>query len=159
MDSLHEANSESVPKDAEYGDKGSREFRVSVVGRASAFQVVEKITWNDGTWSDTQGTEQTLTIYGSDVSGILRFMRRPRDPENPEFFLVVLGYDTDKWCDLKVDLQARGTCACILRQYYDAGTPEYSIKQRHQKTATAWLQSGTKITVTIKDYVLVVASM
>jgi hypothetical protein len=152
MDSLHEANSESVPKD---GDNGSREIRVSVVGGASAFEVVEKATCGDGTWSDTQGTEQTLTINGSDVSGMLRFMRRPRDQENPECFSVVLGYDTDKWCDLKVDLPATDTGALILQRYYDASTHEYSIKQRHQTTVTGWSHSRTKITVTITDEVIV----
>ncbi|KAH8934597.1 hypothetical protein BDL97_18G092700 [Sphagnum fallax] len=159
MDSLHEANSESVPKDVECGDNAnSRQIRVSVDTSASAFEVVEKTNWNEGSWSDTKGTQHTLSLNGSDVSGILRFMRRANGSEDPEFFLVAFGKDNAyAWCDLKVDLGPTRTGAYYHHKYYDASTPEYSIKQDHNTTATQWFNSGTKITVTIKDDVLVVA--
>lgn len=147
MASLHEAKSEYVPEDVESAaaHDSSRDIRVSVATNASAFEVVEKTTWNEGTWSDT-----TLIVDGSDVSGILRFMGPPpRGSKNSEFFLVAVGYDTAAWCDLKVNLRATETGALIHRRYYDETADEYKIKQQHPTTATGTLNSGTKITVTV----------
>ncbi|KAH9534146.1 hypothetical protein CY35_18G091100 [Sphagnum magellanicum] len=106
MDSLHEANSEYVSKDEESGDDtSSRNLRVNVDTGDSTFEVVEKTNWNEGTWSDTKSTRYTLTVNGSDVAGILRFMGPPPNgSKDSEFFLVAVGNDTAPWCDLKVNL-------------------------------------------------------
>jgi hypothetical protein len=162
MDSLHEANSESVPKDVEYGaNANSRQISVSVDASAAAFEVVEKTNWNQGTWGDTTGTKHTLTMKGHEVSGILRFMGPANGSEDPEIFSVALGKDgAQAWLDLKVDLGAKQTAASFHGDYYDIRTPEYAIRQQHNTTATRCFEaSGTTITVTIKDDALVVAGM
>jgi hypothetical protein len=129
MDSLHEANSEYVSKDEESGDDtSSRNLRVNVDTGDSTFEVVEKTNWNEGTWSDTKSTRYTLTVNGSDVAGILRFMGPPPNgSKDSEFFLVAVGNDTA----VKAD--------------------EDAAKQDHQTTATGLLNSGTTITVTINE--------
>jgi hypothetical protein len=155
MDSLHEADSEFVPNDVEYGRDASRDLRVSFGLGRLVFKVVEEITQNEGTWSYAKDAH-TLTVDGPDISGILRFMGRLKGSKNPVFFLVVLGNDTDTWCDLHVNLQATDSGAPILQRYYDSGTSEHSIKQHHQKTVTRQSTTGAKITVTVSDQVLVV---
>jgi hypothetical protein len=153
MDSLHEANSEYVSKDEESGDDtSSRNLRVNVDTGDSTFEVVEKTNWNEGTWSDTKSTRYTLTVNGSDVAGILRFMGPPPNgSKDSEFFLVAVGNDTAPWCDLKVNLGPADTGALFQPKYYDVKADEDAAKQDHQTTATGQLNSGTTITVTINE--------
>jgi hypothetical protein len=140
MDSLPGGKSPSVLRVSERGD-----ISVSVDG-ASAFRVVEKTTWNQGTWTDTTGMKHTLSTNGSDVSGTLRFVRRSTDSE---FFLVAFGRcDGQTWCDLMVELEATDTGALIHQRYYDPTTPEYGIKGAYQNVVSKTSpQSDTVITV------------
>ncbi|KAH9534143.1 hypothetical protein CY35_18G090800 [Sphagnum magellanicum] len=153
MDSLHKAYSRYVCKDGESGDDASsRNLRVNVDTGGSTFQLVEKTNWNEGTWSDTESTRYTLIVNGPDVSGTLRFMGpRPNGAEDPEFFLVAVGYDTAPWCDLKVNVGAAETGAFFQPKYYDVEADEHAPKQDHQTTVTGRLNSGTTITVTLHE--------
>ncbi|KAH8934578.1 hypothetical protein BDL97_18G090300 [Sphagnum fallax] len=130
------------------GIPGTPSIRVTVVqsGLAPDFSIVEKTTWIDGTWSEQDATRHTLTMTGTDVSGILRFMS---EGSKPEFFLVALGVDSVRpysWCDLIVG-NAELTGALIHQNYYKAGTPQNRRKNEHHETVSGVLPSGTAINV------------
>jgi hypothetical protein len=186
MASLHEADSEYVPKDKGSVDDPSRNIRVIVDNTNDSqqlqpfhrFEVVEDTNWNEAIWRDTNWNEAiwrdtnwneatwrdtkvryTLIVLGEDVSGTLRFMGPPpAGSDIPEFFLVALGIDTDTWCDLKVDLALKETGAFFQPKYFHSGTPEFKVKQDHQKTVTkTFTASGIIVTVTITNNLLVVS--
>ncbi|KAH9534147.1 hypothetical protein CY35_18G102500 [Sphagnum magellanicum] len=161
MASLHEADSEYVHEDERSDHNASRNIRVSVddTNATSTFKVVEETNWNEATWREIEGPPYTLIVNGSDVSGTLRFKGPvPAGSEYPEFFLVALGIDTDTWCDLKVDLALKETGAFFQPKYFHSGTPEFKVKQDHQKTVTkTFTASGIIVTVTITNNLLVVS--
>jgi hypothetical protein len=161
MASLHEADSEYVQEDTMTDGSASRNIRVSVndTNATSTFKVVEETNWNEATWREIEGPPYTLIVDGSDVSGTLRFKGPvPAGEKYPEFFLVALGIDTDSWCDLKVDLAPKETGAFFQPKYFEGGTPEFEVKQNHQKTVTKkFTISEIIVTVTITKNLLVVS--
>jgi hypothetical protein len=139
------------------GKKGlpaHRTIKVTVVqsGIAPPFSIVEKTTWKEATWSNTDDSNHTLDLKGDDASGMLRFMS-PADlsaNRDPEFFWVALGIDeasNGRWCDLKVDADAKETCASIHRNYDEKGLDEYKTRNKHKKGESITSTQNTVITV------------
>jgi hypothetical protein len=128
------------------GIPGTPTIRVTVVqsGRAPKFNIVERTTWKGGAWNEHDSTRHNLTMTGTDVSGILRFKS---EGAQPEFFLVALGVDSDRWCDLKVDLKSDDVAVLIHQLYYTLGTEEFKTKMRHLGKVHKTTKKGTDITV------------
>jgi hypothetical protein len=130
-------------------------INVTVVqsGNADYFSIVEETTWNQGTWSKADDSNRTLTMKGTDVSGMLRFKSSVPSDQHEEFFLVALGVDgsgPEKWCDLKVDLKDTDTGALIHQKYYNIDNDECSKKDDHK--ASVSLTSAKKTDITVQYY-------
>jgi hypothetical protein len=123
---------------------------VAQSGNADHFSIVEESILNQGIWSRTDDSNFTLTITGTDVSGVLRF-KGSGDFEHT-FILVVVGID-DKvpWLDLKVTTEPRETGASILQGYYDSNNQESVTKSHHKTSESIPLAPSHNVTVKYYD--------
>jgi hypothetical protein len=119
---------------------------VAQSGNADHFSIVEESILNQGIWSRTDDSNFTLTITGTDVSGVLRF-KGSGDFEHT-FILVVVGIDHSvPWLDLKVTTNASETGASILQGYYNSNNQESVTKSDHKTSASIPFAPSHNVTV------------
>jgi len=108
---------------------------VAQSGNADYFSIVEQTILNEGIWSRTHHSNFTLTITGTDVSGILRF--KGSGVSEGTFILVVVGIDhSAPWLDLRVTTNPSETGALIHESYYNTNAEENAAKSEHKTRAS-----------------------
>ncbi|KAH9532621.1 hypothetical protein CY35_18G008200 [Sphagnum magellanicum] len=134
------------------GPSPARTINVTVAqsGNADHFSIVEETTLNQGIWSRTDDSNFTLTITGTDASGILRF--KGSGHFEGTFILVVVGVENSvPWLDLKASTNAFDTGASIHQRYYNSNAEE-SVKRSDPYTSASIPASDTTPEITARYY-------